>query len=711
MLGIPYLSTYLKRVIQIQAVSDTVDRLNYYVTSYMLAFFAFAISCKQYFGSPIQCWTPKEFSGTWDRYAENYCFIANSYHVPMEHELPTDPTERDDQISYYRWVPIVLALQAVMFYMPNYLWNSILAHTAINPVDFLTEAERIKKFHGKEREQEIEHLASNYLDAVSVFQRPRKFSQNTQARSGRNAVYLYLMTKALYFINLVVQIWLVDRFLGGKFISWGMININNIVTNSSMADGSVFPRVIYCDFLVRRLADVHRYTVQCVIMMNMINEKVYLLLYIWFMMLFVLTAVNFFYYCAMLLLPFMRHRLLLIGSDDPKGRRKGLSKYRSRFVNECAMPDGVLLLQFVKEHVGGRIAYELTTKILALYTSDGMSSFKAYSDTTSENEKHPLSEKSSPSRFFGNGGANAPPYEERDTLKLEMVQLNDGVHIPLVGLGTSGADVGRLEETLRTAFKCGYRLVDTAVVYGNHAAIGEALQKVLPEISLAREEVTVVTKVQLGKENCAKVVEDQVRKALFDLRLEYIDVVLIHYPTYATLDDEAENYSGNKEIRLEGYKTLLKLRDLGLIKSVGVSNFEAIHLAEFEAHGLAMPTMNQVEYHPLFLRTDLIQYCRMKNIFFQAFSSLANFRPDLADSEILKEIMGRTGRQRTGILLSFATSQGIGVIPKSNTPIRIETNFEEAYKTLSIDDINALKLLNKYSEGSVVKRCRGWKCC
>ena len=96
-------------------VADWVDHLNYYVTFYLLGFFAVALASKQYFGTPIQCWAPSEFKKGWIEYAEDYCFIANSYHVPFDQfHLPKrgDPA-RGDHHSYYRWVPIMLALQVV----------------------------------------------------------------------------------------------------------------------------------------------------------------------------------------------------------------------------------------------------------------------------------------------------------------------------------------------------------------------------------------------------------------------------------------------------------------------------------------------------------------------------------------------------------------------------------------------------------------------
>ena len=104
MLGIPLLSTYIQRIVKVQTVADSVDWLHYYCTSLLLAFFALAISAKQYFGSPIQCWCPNEFKGSWERYTENYCFVANSYFVPFHEEVPRSMGQRHDQISYYRSV-------------------------------------------------------------------------------------------------------------------------------------------------------------------------------------------------------------------------------------------------------------------------------------------------------------------------------------------------------------------------------------------------------------------------------------------------------------------------------------------------------------------------------------------------------------------------------------------------------------------------------
>ncbi|PIO75209.1 innexin-3 domain protein [Teladorsagia circumcincta] len=229
-------------------VADSVDYLNYYVTSIMFAFFALAISAKQYFGSPIQCWVPSEFRGGWEKYAEDYCFIANSYYVPFDEEIPVDIEHRKDHISYYRWVPIMLALQAIMFFIPNWIWNMLHKQTAINPREFLKEAEKARYTVGEKRDKEIESLANYFMDTVAVFQPNVKGKGYSSPRCGYNATLLYLFTKAGYVSNICVQIIILNHFLGQNYLHWGFEMTSNIVQGNEWKETEVFPRVIMCDF-------------------------------------------------------------------------------------------------------------------------------------------------------------------------------------------------------------------------------------------------------------------------------------------------------------------------------------------------------------------------------------------------------------------------------------------------------------------------------
>uniref|UniRef100_A0A0K0FM44 Innexin n=1 Tax=Strongyloides venezuelensis TaxID=75913 RepID=A0A0K0FM44_STRVS len=368
MLGIPFLQNYINSVVREQPVSDSTDWLNYYATSIMLAFFAFAISAKQYFGSPIQCWVPSEFRGGWEKYAEDYCFINNFYHVPFGEDIPDDVSEREDQISYYRWVPIVLFIQAICFYLPNWLWNILHKQTAVNPRAIVNEARKCKGLNGSERDQEIEVLSKYICESVMEFDHNATLKIST-AKSGYNATALYLFSKFLYVINAIGQLFLLNHFLGGDYLNWGFETLYDVAYGYEIRENSIFPRVIMCDFQVRVLGNLQRHSVQCVIMMNMINEKLYLFLYFWLIFIAVISVFSFLYYFVVMMIPGLRENNAIYYLKK-EYRKTGLFKDApklNRFVHKFLRPDGVLTLMFIRENVGDRIAYDLVKKMFEHY--------------------------------------------------------------------------------------------------------------------------------------------------------------------------------------------------------------------------------------------------------------------------------------------------------------------------------------------------------
>ncbi|VDM48074.1 unnamed protein product [Toxocara canis] len=435
MLGIPLLTDYIHKVIKPEDVADSVDYLNYYCTSMLLALAALAISAKQYFGSPIQCWVPMEFRGPslhylivfqfitltisfewfhkkakslqiihcsatnfgafiggWEKYAEDYCFIQNSYYVPFEEQIPEELHERRDQLSYYRWVPIVLALQALMFFAPNFFWNMLYKQTAVQPRGIVKEAQKCTRLCGTQRESEVHNLAEYISDSISTFSRRDEYEKREVhplcvayflyfqqfSQSGRNLALLYLCTKLFYVANIIGQLYMMNHFLGGDYLYWGYETFMDVATGKEWADSPIFPRVIMCDFQVRRLANLQRHTVQCVIMMNMINEKLYLFLWFWFIFVGICTVVNFLYYVFVMGIPHLRTRLVLWNVNNEQMKLAGLSKSELiRFVHDFLHPDGVLILKFVNEHVSGRVARELVHDLIRIYAKQGFDKLAA----------------------------------------------------------------------------------------------------------------------------------------------------------------------------------------------------------------------------------------------------------------------------------------------------------------------------------------------
>uniref|UniRef100_A0AC35TPG7 Innexin n=1 Tax=Rhabditophanes sp. KR3021 TaxID=114890 RepID=A0AC35TPG7_9BILA len=370
MLIFPFLEDAIRRWFRPQAYDDPVDRLNYFITATLLVFFSIMTSAKQYIGSPIQCWMPQEFRSSWESYAEDVCFIKNTFYIPINEGIPESFDERENaQIGYYQWVPICLALQAIMFFIPNYVWKTLHKQSGLDLDTVITEARSLRGMRPSQREAETDKLKEYVYDALAIND-CRKMQANFMClRFGRSlgsyVSMLYLFTKLLYVFNIFIQFYLMNTFLGSENSLWGVTAMKDLWYGNEIEDSSVFPRVTLCDFKVRRLANIHRYTVQCVLMINMFNEKIYLFLWFWFFFVAVSTCINFLYSCFCLI-PSRRREanvnflLKHVQSDETK---RGFKSTIKRFVTNGLKPDGCLLLKFIEGHAGAIVAKDLCRKL------------------------------------------------------------------------------------------------------------------------------------------------------------------------------------------------------------------------------------------------------------------------------------------------------------------------------------------------------------
>ncbi|CAJ0600444.1 unnamed protein product [Cylicocyclus nassatus] len=287
-------------------------------------------------------------------------------------------------------------------------------------------------------------------------------------------------------------------------------------------------------------------------------------------------------------------------------------------------------------------------------------------------------------------------------------ELSDENRIPLIGLGTSRI-VGQLsfDTSVLAALKAGYRLFDTAERYATEVELGNALEKSLPQVGLKRDDIFIITKVQIIDGNASKWTEESVEGSLKKLKTDYLDMVLVHFPKdYAGKDDAFEiNKIGRKEV----WRKLEEFKDRGIIKSIGVSSYEVYHLVELFEYAKYRPVMNQFEFHPYYTRPTLVNFCERNGIFVQAFSSLMWGNKEIQQEEIVKQLCKKYGVSPQIILYAFGLNSGVGIIPKSATPSRIQDNLHKvAAISFSESELKAMHDLDRNAAFCSV--CYSWKC-
>ena len=285
---------------------------------------------------------------------------------------------------------------------------------------------------------------------------------------------------------------------------------------------------------------------------------------------------------------------------------------------------------------------------------------------------------------------------------------SDGTTVPAIGLGTYTSMGGDCERAVRDAIDAGYRHIDTAYFYENEHEVGNAINAKIEEGVVKREDVFLVTKLWCHFHE-PKRVEYACRKSLTYLGLDYIDLYLMHWPySYVYRGDSVlmpTNANGEVELSdvdyLDTWKAMEQLVELGLVKSIGVSNFNSEQLTRLLANCKIKPIHNQIECHPALNQKKLIKFCLQHSIVVTGYCPLG--RPDPAkklpkfifDDEV-KAIGDKYNKTPAQVVLRYLNELGVVPIPKSVTKNRIIENINIFDFKLSPEDH---KVLDSYNTG------------
>ncbi len=301
---------------------------------------------------------------------------------------------------------------------------------------------------------------------------------------------------------------------------------------------------------------------------------------------------------------------------------------------------------------------------------------------------------------------------------MRSLQLKDGGELPSIGLGLWKIDGSQVAQVTRDAIEMGYRHLDSACDYGNETGVGEGIARAISDGICQREDLWVTSKLW-NTYHAAKHVESALDRTLADLRLDYLDLYLIHFPIAQRFVPFEERYppewffdpqGPEPKIELapvpiaETWGALEQLVRSGKVKRIGICNFGCSLIRDLLSYATIRPAVLQVESHPLLTQEKLLRVCQQEEIAYTAFSPLgaqsyfslgmADQAESLLENAVIVETAKNHDRTPAQVLLRWGVQRGTAVIPKSANLERLRENQAIYDFELTANEMGAISGLN-----------------
>jgi alcohol dehydrogenase (NADP+) len=288
---------------------------------------------------------------------------------------------------------------------------------------------------------------------------------------------------------------------------------------------------------------------------------------------------------------------------------------------------------------------------------------------------------------------------EQNEFRSKRIPLNNGRSIPALGFGTLIPDPGDTLRATRAALEAGFRQFDCSERYRNEEAVGEAIQSVLQEGQVRREDLFIATKLWNNNHRPERV-KPAFEASLKRLRLDYVDLYLIHTPFafQSGEDQDPRDQNGNVlydqgVTLLDTWKALESLVDQGNCRAIGLSDITLDELKPLYESARIKPAVVQVESHPYLPETELLGFCKEKGIVLLAFAPLGHgMKPGLLEDPVISGIAGRVGKTPAQVLLAWAVQRGTALLTTPKTSAHAKESFDiAALPQDAMDEINRIQ--------------------